>query len=101
MRARLPDWLQPVAAWLLRPNMLVALAVLFVVLFVLSAVGVPWFLARVPADYFSPREREELGMSRPQRRVRALLRFGKNVLGLLLCCSPPALRCWSCRGKAC
>lgn len=85
MRARLPDWLRPVAAWLFHPYVLIGLAAFSAVLFVLSAVGVPWFLARVPADYFSRRERAGLGLPRHARpRGYALLRVGKNLLGLVL-----------------
>jgi hypothetical protein len=48
-----------------------------VVLFVLGIVGVPFFLARLPADYFS---REEPQTPGPWRFV---VRVAKNVLGAL------------------
>ena len=49
-----------------------------VVLFVLGIVGVPFFLARLPADYLS---REEPPTTGPWR---FLLRVAKNLLGALL-----------------
>lgn len=85
MRTWLPDWLQPIADRVFHPYVLIALGALSIVLFVLSVIGVPWFLARVPADYFSRHERVELGLpGRPRPPWWALLRFGKNLLGLVL-----------------
>ena len=51
-----------------------------VVLFVLGVLGVPFFLARLPADYFSREERPSLGETGPSRIV---LRVAKNGLGVL------------------
>ena len=59
------------------PGLLAALGVASLVLFVLGIVGVPFFLARLPADYFS---REEPLATGP---TRFLLRIAKNVLGAL------------------
>ncbi len=82
---RLPSWLRGPAAWALDPSVLATLGVVSVALFVLSVAGVPWFIARVPADYFSRRELAEMSMpSRPHSALRIVGRVLKNLLGLLL-----------------
>jgi hypothetical protein len=64
---------------------LIALSVGSAVLFVLSAAGVPWFLARLPTDYLSRRELAELGMRSPKPSPwRIAGRVLRNLLGLLL-----------------
>jgi hypothetical protein len=79
-----PDAFRPIHELLQHRGVLVALGVGSVVMFVLSVVGVPFFLARLPADYYSRRERERLGLERTNRPLRTLLRIGKNALGVLL-----------------
>jgi hypothetical protein len=61
------------------------LAIGSVVLFVASAVGVPFFIVRMPPDYFSRRERRRLGLpqSAPSRWWW-VARISKNALGVLL-----------------
>jgi hypothetical protein len=80
-----PEWAHRPLAWLLEPTVLGVLAVASGVFFVLSLVGVPWFVARVPADYFSRRERAELGLPAPKSTpLRIAVRVGKNLLGVFL-----------------
>lgn len=90
---RVPDWLRqhapealrPALEWLLSPTVLTALAVGSVLLFILSVIGLPYFIARVPADYFSSRERRELGIREaPHSPWRKLAVVGKNLLGFVL-----------------
>jgi hypothetical protein len=55
------------------------------VLFVLSVAGIPWFVARVPTDYFSRSELEQMHIApapRPLWRIAAGVL--KNALGLVL-----------------
>ena len=83
------DWLSDLlpasVAQLLTPNLLLGLTLFGIVCFVGGVVGVPFFVSRLPADYFSGRERRALGIESPQRSALALLfRVLKNVLGLLL-----------------
>jgi hypothetical protein len=80
----MPDALRPLLELLLRPGVLVALGLGSVVLFVLSVLGVPFFLARLPADYYSTLERRRLGLETRSRPIRTLLRIAKNALGVLL-----------------
>lgn len=85
MIERLPAWAQTLLHWLLTPHVLIALSVGSVALFVLSVVGVPWFMARVPADYFTRHERGELHMiAVHQPGWRVALRVVKNLLGAIV-----------------
>lgn len=71
--------------WLIAPHFLATLVVVSVIFFVASLVGVPWFLARMPPDYFSRREQKIFHLA-PRRRPAwyLLAKVGKNALGLLL-----------------
>ena len=81
----LPPWLHGPVAWLLEPAVLSGLAIASVVLFVLSAAGIPWFVARVPTDYFSRRELAQMHIAAvPRSPLRILGRVLKNLLGLVL-----------------
>jgi hypothetical protein len=76
----------PEARWSLHEilhheGLLAALGVASVVMFVLSVVGVPFFLARLPADYLSRRDQDGLGGATPRSPWRMPLRIAKNALG--------------------
>lgn len=66
------DWLQDHVWWLVAAS---------IVTFVATLVGVPWFVVRIPADYFArpPEARIPFGGRRPA--LAMLLSVGKNVLG--------------------
>ena len=81
---RLPSWAQVLLHFLLDERVLWGLGVGSAVLFVLSVVGVPWFLARVPADFFSPRERRRRELQRKRPTWWVALKIAKNFVGLLL-----------------
>ena len=71
-------------ALLQHPVLLATLAAVSVVTFVASLLGVPFVLARLPADYFLKGKKKALGVAPSNRPVRMLLAFGKNALGALL-----------------
>jgi hypothetical protein len=52
-------------------------------MFVLSIVGVPLVLVRLPADYFSAERRERLSTTRRDGPLGWLFLFAKNALGAL------------------
>ena len=80
-----PDWAHAPLAWLLEPFTLAVLTGVSAVLFVLSVVGVPWFVARLPTDYFSRRELFQIGLTPPKPKLlRVAFRIAKNALGILL-----------------
>ncbi|HVR21647.1 MAG TPA: PGPGW domain-containing protein [Polyangiaceae bacterium] len=76
--------LRSLQALLQHPVLLASLAVISLVTFVASLLGVPFFLARLPADYFSRSEKKALGFEPSNRPLRTLLAVGKNALGALL-----------------
>lgn len=79
------SWLPDAVGELLTPDVLLGLSIFGVLSFVAGVVGVPWFFTRMPADYFSGRERRALGIEAPVRPLSAvLLRVAKNLLGLFL-----------------
>lgn len=67
------------------PVVLGTLMALSAVSFLVSVIGVPWYVKRLPEDYFSRREQERFGIERAQRTVLDRL-FGalQNVVGALL-----------------
>jgi hypothetical protein len=80
-----PEWCHAPLLWLVEPRTLGVLTAVSLVLFVLSVVGVPWFVARMPTDYFSRRELAELGVEPQKRRISQVVWLvAKNALGLFL-----------------
>ncbi len=85
MSAARPDWLVPVIEVLTHPQALIALTLGSVLMFIAGLLGVPWFVGRLPPDYFSPSERDALGIDPTLHpALRTLLRIGRNVLGVVL-----------------
>ncbi len=80
----MPESFRPLHAILQHPALLATIAVVSVLTFVASLLGVPFLLARLPADYFSRSERKTLGIEVPNRPLRTLAAVGKNALGALL-----------------
>jgi hypothetical protein len=80
-----PAWAQDFTAWLLQPLVLTLLVGTSVLLFVLSLIGLPMVLTRMPADFFSRPERRRLKLSERRRPFWFIvLRTLKNALGGLL-----------------
>jgi hypothetical protein len=77
---RFPAWLD----WLTSPGVLAVSSTLSIVLFVASLLGIPWLVARLPADYFSERPDRNSLLSTPDPRLRVVLRIAKNALGVVL-----------------
>lgn len=69
---------------LLTPEVLWILAGASLVMFVASLIAVPWFVARIPSDYFAGEERPPAVAFRNQPVLRLLFRLLANVLGLIL-----------------
>jgi hypothetical protein len=55
-----------------------------VVMFIMSLVAVPLWVAKLPADYYSHRKRPPSILRKYPPAVRLGLRVGKNVLGVVL-----------------
>lgn len=78
-----PAWAEPGLTWVLRPEVIVAVTLASVFLFVASVVAIPWLVARLPVDYFQRPRRDRTSLIEHPR-----LRFGfhvaKNILGAVL-----------------
>ena len=80
-----PDWAQAVADWLMQPIVLAVLGSTSVLLFVLSLVGLPLIVNRLPTDFFSrPERRRRTSFERDRPFWFVLCRSLKNVLGCAL-----------------
>jgi hypothetical protein len=66
------------------PGFVATLGVASVVMFVLSIVGVPLVLIRLPADYFSAERRQRASTTRLNGPLGWLFLIAKNALGALL-----------------
>ena len=73
-----------VAHELLSPTVVTVLVVFSVVMFVGTAVAVPWFFCRIPADHYADRERLSLPFAPPGSPWRPALVVLKNLLGIVL-----------------
>src|SRR5690349_20129528 len=53
--------------------------------FAVSIIGVPWYVKRLPEDYFSRSEQERFGFDRPKRSIGdVFLMILNNTLGAVL-----------------
>lgn len=89
MADRIPEWLpklaHDLAGWVMQPMVLTLLAGASVLLFVLSLIGLPLVLARMPSDFFSRPERRRLRLDERARPFWfVLLRGMRNALGVVL-----------------
>jgi hypothetical protein len=81
----MPAWARPALDWVSQPVVLGVIVAVSTLMFVATVVGVPWFVARVPADYFSRREQRDSGIVAPKRSPwRVAVVVMKNALGVLL-----------------
>jgi hypothetical protein len=84
LEQHLPDWALRAIDWIWSPGVLAVLSAASVILFVASLITIPWLVARLPADYFCERRDRPSLLHLHNPRLRALLRVGKNLLGVLL-----------------
>jgi multisubunit Na+/H+ antiporter MnhG subunit len=85
LAAWLPNWAQPLAGWMLQPWVLTLLLIGSALLFVLSLIGLPLVLTRMPADFFSRPERRRLALADRKRPIWFMvLIVARNILGAVL-----------------
>jgi len=84
LRDLTPRWLHGPLGWVLDSTVLGALAAISALLFVLSLVGIPWLVMRVPKDYFSRPEPAAFSLDHHRPAWRTTLNIAKNLLGLVL-----------------
>lgn len=73
-----------VPGWLLTPQVIGPVTVVSLGLLVGSVVALPWFVVRLPRDYFREREPPVLLSPIRDRGRRRALRVLKNLIGVLL-----------------
>jgi len=85
LKELLPAWAQTAVEWLLTPGVLTWVGVGSAVLFVVSLIGLPWLVTRLPADYLI-RDEPETGRAEQSRQspLAIAVLIGRNVLGLSL-----------------
>ena len=66
------------------PEVLIGLGISSFFIFLLSILGISWFVAQIPEDYFlaSKRKRSKWQEKKPILRLAVI--FGKNIIGLSL-----------------
>lgn len=64
--------------------LLATLGGLSALIFIVSLFSLPWLACRIPADYFTHRERHPTAWRWEHPVLRILLLLGKNLLGLIL-----------------
>jgi len=79
----LPEALRTLHELLRHEGLLAALGVASVAMFVLSIVGVPFILARLPADYLTKPDDGPHARDAKASPWRMPLRFAKNALGVV------------------
>jgi|TARA_B110000305_G_scaffold168785_1_gene186628 hypothetical protein len=79
------DFINALFLWFAaHPSVLVGLGVSSIFIFILSLLGVSWFVAQIPEDYFLTTKRSPSGLEKKAPVLRLLLLIGKNFLGVCL-----------------
>ena len=79
------DFINALFLWFAaHPSVLVGLGVFSIFIFILSLLGVSWFIAQIPEDYFLTTKRSPSGLEKKAPVLRLLLLIGKNFLGVCL-----------------
>ncbi len=63
---------------------LLGLGVSSIFIFVLSILGIGWFVAHIPEDYFLSSKRKPTKWQEQKPILRLVVIFGKNIIGLFL-----------------
>ena len=79
------DFINALFLWFAaHPSVLIGLGVSSIFIFILSLLGVSWFVAQIPEDYFLTTKRSPSGLEKKAPVLRLLLLIGKNFLGVCL-----------------
>jgi hypothetical protein len=66
------------------PGILIGLGVSSFFIFIISIIGISWFVAQIPEDYFLSIKRKPTKWIEQKPVLRLLVLFGKNIIGLSL-----------------
>ena len=66
------------------PEILMGLGISSIFIFLLSILGISWFVTNIPEDYFLESKRKPTKWLEQKPILRLAVIFGKNIIGLLL-----------------
>ena len=66
------------------PEILIGLGISSIFIFIISIIGISWFVAQIPEDYFLSAKRKPAKLIERKTILRLLILFGKNIVGLSL-----------------
>ena len=66
------------------PEILIGLGISSIFIFIISIIGISWFVAQIPEDYFLSAKRKPAKWIERKPILRLLILFGKNIVGLSL-----------------
>tara|TARA_B100000579_G_scaffold336478_1_gene287335 strand:+ start:76 stop:528 length:453 start_codon:yes stop_codon:yes gene_type:complete len=66
------------------PEVLIGLGISSILIFIISILGISWFVAQIPEDYFLSSQRKPSKLQEQKPILRLALIFGKNIIGFAL-----------------
>ena len=66
------------------PEILIGLGISSILIFIISILGISWFVAQIPEDYFLSLKRKPSKWQEQTPILRFIVIFGKNIIGFSL-----------------
>ena len=66
------------------PEVLIGMGISSIFIFLISIIGISWFVAQIPEDYFLPLKRQRSIWQEQKPILRFIVIIGKNIIGLSL-----------------
>tara|TARA_A100001015_G_scaffold54509_1_gene59861 strand:+ start:213 stop:647 length:435 start_codon:yes stop_codon:yes gene_type:complete len=66
------------------PEVLIGMGISSIFIFLISILGISWFIAQIPEDYFLRSKRQSSKWREKKPILRFVVMFGKNLIGLSL-----------------
>lgn len=66
------------------PGVLIGLGISSILIFIISILGISWFVAQIPEDYFLSSKRKPSKWQEQKPILRLVVMFGKNIIGFSL-----------------
>ena len=66
------------------PGVLIGLGASSILIFIISILGISWFVAQIPEDYFLSSKRKPSKWQEQKPLLRMMVLFGKNIIGFSL-----------------
>ena len=66
------------------PEVLIGLGISSILIFIISIIGISWFVAQIPEDYFLSLKRKPSKWKEQKPIMRLAILFGKNIIGFSL-----------------